>query len=69
MRAREGTRLAKITAHYSVCCLFDASKVFDKMAERISNLHFGLKLGGFARNILGSLWLVGLVKGHWFGWV
>ena len=50
-------------------CLFAASKVFDEMAERISNLNFGFKLGGFARHILWSLWLVGLVKGHWFGWV
>ena len=39
------------------------------MAARNSNLNFGFKLGGFARHILGSLWLVGLVKGHGFGWV
>jgi hypothetical protein len=26
VRAREGTRLAKITAHYSVCCLFVCCK-------------------------------------------
>ena len=39
------------------------------MAARTFNLNFGFKLGGFARYILGSIWLVGLVKGHWFGWV
>ena len=50
-------------------CLFVADKVFDEMAEINSNLNFGFKLGGFARHILGSLWLVGLVKGHWFVWV
>ena len=50
-------------------CLFGFSKVFDEMAARGSNLNFGLKLGGFSSYILGSLWLVGLVKGHWFGWV
>ena len=52
-----------------VVCLFAANKVFDEMAERNSNLNFGFKLGGFARHILGSIGLVGLVKGHWFGWV
>ena len=52
-----------------VVCLFANHKVFDEMAERNSNLNFGFKLGGFARHILGSIWLVGLVKGHWFGWV
>ena len=52
-----------------VVCLFDASKVFDELAARDSNLNFGFKLGGFARHILGSLWLFGLVKGNWFGWV
>ena len=52
-----------------VVCLSYASKVFDKMAEINSNFNFGFKLGGFARHILGSIWLVGLVKGHWFGWV
>ena len=52
-----------------VICLIAADKVFDEMAARKSNLNFGFKLGGFARNILGSIWLVGLVKGHWFGWV
>ena len=52
-----------------VLCFFAANKVFDEMAERDSNLNFGFKLGGFARHILGSVWLVGLVKGHWFGWV
>ena len=51
-----------------VVCLICVCKVFDEMAERDSNLNFEFKLGGFARNILGSLWLVGLVKGHWFGW-
>ena len=50
-------------------CLFAADKVFDEMAERNSNLNFGFKLGGFARHILRSIWLVGLVKVHWFGWV
>ena len=50
-------------------CLFADYKVFDEMAARDSNLNFGFKLGGFARHILGSLWLVGLVKGYWFGWV
>ncbi len=49
--------------------LFADHKVFDEMAARTLNLNFGFKLGGFARNILGSIWLVGLVKGHWFGWV
>ena len=49
--------------------LFAADKVFNEMAARNSNLNFGFKLGGFARHILGSLWLGGLVKGHWFGWV
>ena len=48
-------------------CLFANHNVFDEMAERNSNLNFGFELGGFARHILGSLWLVGLVKGHWFG--
>ena len=47
-----------------VVCLFGASKVFDEMAARDSNLNFGLKLGGCVGYILGSLWLVGLVKGH-----
>ena len=50
-------------------CLFADYKVFDEMAERSSNLKFGFKFGGFASYILGSIWLVGLVKGHWFGWV
>ena len=45
-------------------CLFAANKVFDKMTERDSNLNFGFKLGGFPRHVLGSIWLVGLVKGH-----
>ena len=45
-----------------VVCLFDASKVFDEMAARDSNLNFGFKLGGFASYILRSIWLVGLVK-------
>ena len=44
--------------------LFAANKVFGEMAARNSNLNFGFKLGGFARHILGSVWLVGLVKGH-----
>ena len=52
-----------------VVCLIAADKVFDEMAARNSNLNFGFKLGGFARHILGSLLLVGLVKWHWFGWV
>ena len=50
-------------------CLFVDYKVFDEMAERDSNLNFGFKLGGCAGYILGSLWLVGLVKWNWFGWV
>ena len=50
-------------------CLICICKVFDEMAARTLNLNFGFKLGGFARHILGSVWLVGLVKGHWFGWV
>ena len=39
------------------------------MAARALNLNFGFKLDGFSRHILGSVWLVGLVKGHWFGGV
>ena len=39
------------------------------MAARTLNFNFGFKLCGFARHTLGSVWLVGLVKGHWFGWV
>ena len=50
-------------------CLICIYKVFDKMVARDSNFNFGFKLGGFARHILGSVWLVGLVKGHWFGLV
>lgn len=50
-------------------CLFSDYKVFDELAGRDSNFNFGFKLGGCVGYILGSLWLVGLVKGHWFGWV
>ena len=39
------------------------------MAARTLNLNFEFKLCGFARHIPGSIGLVGLVKGHWFGWV
>ena len=52
-----------------VVCLFSVFKVFDEMAERDLNLNFWFKLGGCTSYILSSLWLVGLVKGHWFGWV
>ena len=50
-------------------CLFRVCKVFDEMAERDSNLNFWFKLGECISYILGSLWLVGKVKGYWFGWV
>ena len=50
-------------------CFFVDYKVFDEMAERDSNLNFGFKLGGCVGYILGSLWLVRLVKVHSFGWV
>ena len=49
--------------------LFADHKVFDEMAKRNLNLNFGFKLGGFSRHILGSIGSVGLVKGHWFGWI
>ena len=49
-------------------CLFCVCKVFDEMAERDSNLNFWFKLGGCTSYIFSSLWLVGKVKGNWFGW-
>ena len=49
-------------------CLIPVCKVFDEMAERDLNLNFWFKLGGCTSHILGSLWLVGKVKVHWFGW-
>ena len=61
---REGTRLANFIATIVLdVCLICICKVFDKMAGRTFNLNFGFKLGGFARHLLGSVWLVGLVKG------
>ena len=53
----------------SLASLICVCQVFDKMAERYLVSIFCMNFGECTGHILGSIWLLGFDKVHWFGWV